>query len=87
MELQEFEEAIKDIDRKKYHIGRTISFENGKAYISQWDIFRKDMSTEDYFKPENLAILSSRHNHTLEHIKEFTKKQEEIENYHIPRID
>lgn len=87
MELQEFEKAIKDIDRKKYHIGRTISFKNGKAYISQWDIFKKDMSTEEYFAPENLAILSSRHNNTLEDIKEFVKKQQEIENYHIPRID
>lgn len=75
MELEKFEEAIKEIDRKKYHIGRAISFEDGKPYISQWDIFRKDMSTEEYFDSKNLAILSSRYNNTIEDIIEFVKTE------------
>ena len=76
MDLMKFEEVIKGIDKKKYHVGRSISFdEEGKPYISQWDIFRKDMSTEEYFSPENLAILSSRNNNTLEDIEEFIRSQ------------
>lgn len=76
MDFKKFEEVIKGIDKKKYHVGRTIAFdENNNPYISQWDIFRKDMSTEEYFSPENLAILSSRNNNTLEDIEEFIRSQ------------
>ena len=76
MDILKFEEAVKKIDKKKYHVGRTIAFdENNNPYISQWDIFRKDMSTEEYFSSENLAILSSRNNNTLEDIEEFIRSQ------------
>lgn len=76
MDILKFEEVIKGVDRKKYHVGRSIAFdEDNKPYISQWDIFRKDMSTEEYFSPENLAILSSSNNNTIEDIEEFIRSQ------------
>jgi len=76
MDLMKFEEVVKRIDKKKYHIGRTIAFdENNKPYISKWDIFRKDMSTAEYFSSKNLAILSSEKNNTIEDIEEFIKEQ------------
>lgn len=76
MDFMEFEKVIKGIDKTKYHVGRTLSFnENGEAYISKWDIFRKDMSTEEYFSPENLAVLSSNNNNTIEDIEEFIRGQ------------
>ena len=76
MDIKIFENTIKKIDRKKYHIGRSIKFdENGTPYISQWDIFRKDMSTEEYFDSKNLAILSSRYGNTIEDIEEFIRRK------------
>ena len=76
MDILKFEEVIKGVNRKKYHVGRSIAFdEDNKPYISQWDIFRKDMSTEEYFSPENLAILSSSNNNTIEDIEEFIRSQ------------
>lgn len=76
MDVLEFEKVIKGIDKKKYHVGRSIAFdEDNNPYISQWDIFRKDMKMEEYFSPENLAILSSRNNNTIEDIEEFIRSQ------------
>ena len=76
MDIKKFESTIKKINREKYHIGRSIEFdENGTAYISQWDIFRKDMSTEEYFDSKNLAILSSRYGNTIEDIEEFIRRK------------
>lgn len=75
MDFEKFEEVIKGIDRKKYHVGRELVFsDQGVPYISQWDIFRKDMSTEEYFDPKNLAILSSKYGNTLEDIENFIKE-------------
>lgn len=76
MNIKEFEEAVKELDKTKYHIGRTIGFaEDGELYISKWDIFRKDMSTEEYFDPRNLAVLSSDKGHTIEDIKKLIKEE------------
>ena len=76
MDFKEFEETIKELDHNKYHIGRSLSFdENGKPYLSSWDIFRKDMSTEEYFSPSNLAVLSSKKGNTIEDIKELIEKE------------
>lgn len=75
MDLKEFEELVKKIDRKKYHVNRSIAFkEDGKAYIDSWNIYRKDMSNEEYYSPENLAILSSNYGNTLEDIKKFIEE-------------
>lgn len=74
MDLEKFEKLVKKIDRNKYHVGRTIAFDTEGPYISEWDIFRKDMSTEEYFDPKNLAILSSKYGNTLEDIENFIKE-------------
>lgn len=76
MDLKKFEETIKKIDKKKYHVGRSIAFyEDGTPYICEWDIFRKDMSIEEYFDPSNLAILSSKKGNTIEDIEEFIRNE------------
>ena len=76
MKLKEFEETVKKLDKKKYHIGRTIGFsESGEVYISKWEIFRKDMSEEEYFSPENLAVLSSEKGNTLDDITKLIKEK------------
>lgn len=70
----EFEEAIKGIDTKKYHINRGVRFIDGDVYVNEWAIFRKDMSTEEYFDPRNLAVLSSNNNNTIEDILKFKEE-------------
>lgn len=80
MDFKEFEEVIKKINTKKYHISRTLRFkEDGTPYIDDWAIFRKDMTTEEYFNPKNLAVLSSRNNNTLEDIKKFVEEENKNE--------
>ena len=59
MDVKKFEELVKKIDREKYHVSRVLEFSEDGAYISEWAIFRKDMSIEEYFDPNNLAVLSS----------------------------
>ena len=77
MDLKRFEETVKKLDRNKYHVGRSIRFdENCKPYIDEWNIFRKDMSVEEYFSPENLAILSSKNNNTIEDIEQLIKEEQ-----------
>lgn len=71
----EFEEAIKGIDTKKFHINRTVRFLYGDVYVSEWAIFRKDMSMEEYFDEKNLAVLSSNNNNTIEDILRFKENQ------------
>lgn len=79
MKIKEFENVIKGLDRTKYHIGRTLGFaENGELYISKWDIFRKDMSMEEYFDPKNLAVLSSDKGHTIEDIEKLIMEENNV---------
>lgn len=73
MDFKKFEELVKKIDRKKYHVSRALEFSEDGAYISEWAIFRKDMSIEEYFDPKNLAVLSSAHGNTLEDIEKFIR--------------
>lgn len=69
MDFKEFEETVKKLDTKKYHIGRILVFKDNQPIIEKWDIFRKDMSEEEYYDPKNLAILSSEKGNTIEDIK------------------
>ena len=73
MDVRKFEELVKKIDKNKYHISRTLEFSEDGPYISEWAIFRKDMSTEEYFDPNNLAVLSSANGNTLQDIEEFIR--------------
>ena len=74
MDIRKFEELVKKINHEKYHVSRTLEFsEVFGPYISEWAIFRKDMSIEEYFDPSNLAVLSSAHGNTLEDIEEFIR--------------
>lgn len=74
--IEEFENVVKKLDKKKYHIGRSLKFnENGELYIDEWSIFRKDMTLEEYFDKRNLAILSSKRGHTIEDIKKLIKDE------------
>lgn len=76
MNLKEFENVVKKLDRNKYHVGRTLGFaDNGELYISKWDIFRKDMSDKEYFDSKNLAVLSSEKGDTIEDIENFINKE------------
>lgn len=77
-DLKEFETLVKKIDRSKYHVGRELTFSPEGFYISNWSIFRKDMPTEEYFSANNTAILSSAKGHTIDDIKEFIKKEENV---------
>lgn len=74
MNFEEFEKIVKKIDRTKYHVSRTLAFSTEGPYISEWAIFRKDMSIEEYFDPSNLAVLSSAHGNTLDDIKDFVEE-------------
>ena len=71
MDVRKFEELVKKINREKYHVSRTLEISQNGPYISEWAIFRKDMSTEEYFDPKNLAVLSSAYGNTLEDIEDF----------------
>lgn len=72
--IEEFENVVKQLDKKKYHIGRNLKFnENGEPYIDEWSIFRKDMTLKEYFDKRNLAILSSKRGNTIEDIKKLIK--------------
>lgn len=77
MDLQEFEELIKGLDKNKFHINRTLGFNDGigRFFLENWSIFRKDMSTEEYFSPKNLVVLSSEKGHTLEDIKQLIEEE------------
>lgn len=79
MDLKTFEETVKKLNKNKYHIGRSLAWdENGNFYLEKWDIFRKDMSIEDYFDPKNLAVLSSERGHTLEDIENLIKEEKNV---------
>lgn len=79
MDLKEFEDVVKKIDKKKYHVGRSLAFDDkGNIYLEKWDIFRKDMSMEEYFNRKNLAILSSEKGSTIEDIKKLIKEEKNV---------
>lgn len=78
MDLYEFENIVKKLDKNKYHINRTLGFNNdGKMYLEKWSIFRKDMTTEEYFSPENLVVLSSEKGNTKEDIERLVEVQDD----------
>lgn len=79
MNIKEFEELVKKIDRNKYHVSRELTFSPEGFYISNWSIFRKDMPSIEYFSKNNTAVLSSAKGHTIEDIKEFLRKEENID--------
>jgi hypothetical protein len=80
IDFNEFEEVIKPINKNKYHICRTLEFtEDGIPYLSEWSIFRKDMSIAEYFDKNNLAVLSSVKGNTLEDIKKFMEENKNEE--------
>ena len=76
MDFKEFEDVVKKLDKNKYHVGRILGFVDGKPKITKWDIFRKDMSEEEFYDPRNLAILSSDKGNTLEDIKKLVEESE-----------
>ena len=74
--VKEFEDLVKKINRDKYHVSRELSFNPTEGvYLSNWSIFRKDMPSTEYFSENNTAILSSAKGNTIEDIKEFIKKE------------
>lgn len=75
IDLKEFETLVKNIDRTKYHVARELSFSPEGAYISNWSIFRKDMSSVEYFSANNTAVLSSAKGHTIDDIKAFLEEE------------
>lgn len=76
MDFKEFEEVVKKLDRNKYHIGRILGIIDGVPKIEKWEIYRKNLSEEEYYDPKNLAILSSDKGNTIEDIKKLTEKND-----------
>lgn len=77
MDFYKFENVVKKINKNKYHISRSIRFDkNGNPYISEWYIYRKDMSINEYFDSKNKSILSSIYNNTLEDIENLIKEDQ-----------
>lgn len=66
MPSESFEKIIKDLDSKKYHIYREVGAVDGVICVTKWAIYKKDMPTQEYFAPENVAILSSDKNNYLD---------------------
>lgn len=74
MDIQEFENTVKKLDKNKYHIGRVLGVVDGKPMITKWEIFRKDMTEEEYYDEKNLSILSSDNENTIEDIKKLIEE-------------
>lgn len=75
MDLKEFEEVVKGLDKKKFHINRTLRYNDNGEISLEWSIFRKNMSTEEYFSPKNLVVLSSEKGNTIEDIEQLIKEE------------
>lgn len=75
IDIKEFEELVKKIDRDKYHVSRELSFGSTGLCLSNWSIFNKEMPSTEYFSKNNTSILSSAKGHTIEDIKEFLRKE------------
>lgn len=67
MNLNTFEKIIKNLNRDKFHI--CITFNECEFDKIDWVIYRKDMSLEEYFSPENKPILDSKNNTECDLIK------------------
>ena len=74
MDFKEFESTVKKLDKSKYHIGRILGFVDGVPKIEKWEIWRKDLSEEEYKDPKNLVILSSDNGNTIEDIKKLVEE-------------
>lgn len=68
---KDFFEITKKIDRNKYHICCEVHQDMTEC---EWSIYRKDMSLEEYWSPENKAILTSKLN-TEQELIDFCKKE------------
>lgn len=78
----EFEEKIKPLNRRKYHINRTIAFTNDNVpYIDEWSIFRQDMPAQEFFSAGNEAVLASYKGNTIEDIEELIAKEQRHKTY------
>lgn len=75
MDLYEFENIVKRLDKNKFHINRTLNYNNNGEMYLEWSIFRKNMKTEEYFSPKNLVVLSSEKGHTLEDIEKLIEEE------------
>ena len=67
MELLEFEETVKKLDRNKYKVGRILGFVDGTPKIEKWDIFSRESG-------EKIVLLSSDKGNTLEDIKKILEE-------------
>lgn len=76
VDIKEFEDLVRKIDRSKYHVSRELAFNTTTgAYISNWSIFNKDMPSTEYFSKDNTAVLSSAKGHTIDDIKKFIERK------------
>lgn len=69
MKYKEFLKITDNLDRDKYHTCCSIKEDMTNC---DWVIYRKDMSFEEYFSPENKPLISS-HTNTKEDLIEFCK--------------
>ena len=60
---KEFFKITKNLDREKYHT--CCSVKSDYTYCDWW-IYRKDMSFDEYWSPNNKALLSSESNSDLD---------------------
>ncbi|MGM9881493.1 MAG: hypothetical protein ACI31S_01465 [Bacilli bacterium] len=80
MKLFEFENLVKELNKNKYHISRSIEFDDkGEPYISEWSIYNKEMPIEEYYKSSNIAILSSENGNTIKDIEDLIKKNNDYD--------
>lgn len=70
MKYKEFFKITDNLDRNKYHTCCSIKEDMENC---DWVIYRKDISFEEYFSPENRPLISSK-THTKEDLIEFCKK-------------
>lgn len=70
MKYKEFLKITDNLDRNKYHTCCSIKEDMENC---DWVIYRKDMSMEEYFSPENKPLLSSE-THTKEDLIEFCRR-------------
>lgn len=73
--FEDFENTVKEIDEQKYHISRTVKLGENGLELDSWQIFKKDLTEEDYYSPNNVALLSSHNNNTLDDIKKLIERR------------
>lgn len=78
--IKDFNKVASKIDRTKYHLsveiiyGRTGCTNYSNIYVSKYSLYRGDMPLEEYFSPENKAILSTSQGNDFEDLKEWVKE-------------